>query len=319
MEQSNNNKNANTLAQENAKKLEEELFKPQIDSKGNLVNKAIKVQYNSYGTFLINLANRITCWRAQTFLTQEPTTLEWLQQFKKESWLLDIGANIGIYSVPAALYHATKVISVEVEPSNYAELLKNIKINKINPEKIEAVLLGISTKYANKLNKLYLTTDDVGQSCHQLGANVDHMLRPTSHENRPFKTVYSISLSQLIEASSIPDNVPLHIKIDVDGIECDICDSLFLSGLINRLSSIQVELNPINIPEHNELKNRFINNNFTYSEDQVERMREKEGKFINFSNYIFIPKICPNIEGKELSKEIREQHFILHKFYNLKI
>ena len=251
-------------------------------------------------------------------MTQEPTTLEWLQQFKKESWLLDIGANIGIYSVPAALYHASKVISVEVEPSNFAELLKNIKVNKIASEKIEAVLLGISTKYADKLNKLYLTKDEVGRSCHQLGANVDHMLRPINNENRPFKTAYSISLSQLIKASSIPDDVPLHIKIDVDGIECDVCDSLFISGLINRLSSIQVELNPINLPEHNELKNRFINNNFTYSEDQVERMREKkDGPFLNFSNYIFIPKLCPNTEGKALSKEIEEQHLIFHEFYNL--
>ena len=316
MEQSNNNKNDNNLAQENAKKLEEELFKPQIDSKGNLVTKAAKVEYNPYGTFLINLTNKITYWRAQTFLTQEPTTLEWLQQFKKESWFLDIGANIGIYSLPAALYHASKVISVEAEPSNYIELLKNIKINNISSDKIEAVLLGISTKYANKLNKLYLTKDEVGTSCHQLGENVDFMLRPVNLD-RPFKTVYSISLSQLIEASSIPDNVPLHIKIDVDGIECDVCESLFISGLINRLSSIQVELNPINCPEHNELKNRFINNNFTYSEDQVERMREKDGPFLNFSNYIFIPKVCPNIKGKVLSKEIEEQHLIFHEFYSL--
>ena len=63
--------------------------------------------------------------------------------------------------MPAALYHASKVISVEVEPSNYAELLKNIQINRINSYKIEAVLLGISTKYANKLNKLYLTADEI--------------------------------------------------------------------------------------------------------------------------------------------------------------
>ena len=46
-------------------------------------------------------------------------------------------------------------------------------------------------------------------------------------------------------------------------------------------------------------------------------MRAKEGGFMNFSNYIFIPKVCPNLEGKELSKEIKEQHLILHKFYNL--
>jgi len=307
--------NDTNLAKENAKRLEE-LFKPEFDNKGNLLSKAIKVPYDSYGIFLINLTNRQTFWRAQTFLSKEPTTLEWLQQFKKESWFLDIGANIGIYSLPAALYHASKVISVEVEPSNYAELLKNIQINKISSDKIEAVLLGISTKYANKINKLYLTQDQVGASCHQLGANVDFMLKPVNID-RTVKTVYSISLSQLIQASSIPSNVPLHIKIDVDGLETDVCESLFLSGLFNRLSSIQVEINPVNIPEHNDLKNRFLNNNFTYSEDQVERMREKKGKFINYSNYIFIPKACPNTEGKALSKEIEEQHLILHEFYNL--
>ena len=274
------------------------------------------IKYNPYGIFNIKLTNENTLWRAQTFLTQEPTTLEWLQQFKKESWLLDIGANIGIYSIPAALFHANKVISVEVEPSNYSEILKNINLNKLSSEKIEAVLLGISTKYANKLNKLYLSKDEVGTSCHQLGANVDFKLRPLNI-NRPIKTVYSISLAQLIEASSIPKNVPLHIKIDVDGLECDVCESLFSSGLIHRLSSIQVELNPIDIPSHNELKNIFLNHNFIYSENQVERMREKEGTFINYSNYIFIPVVCPSAEEKVLSKEIEEQHLIFHKFYNL--
>ncbi len=301
--------------EDRAKRLKDTL-KPEIDSEGNLVQKFCQVKYNSYGTFLICLTNETTYGRSATFLTKEPTTLEWLQQFKKESWLLDIGANIGIYSIPAAIFHASKVISVEVEPSNYAELLKNIQINKINPEKIDAVLLGISTKHANKLNKLYLTKDEIGSSCHQLGENRDFMLRPLKTD-RPTKSVYSISLAQLIQGSSIPNNVPLHIKVDVDGIECDVCESLFTSGLIKRLSSIQVELNPINIIEHNELKNRFINNNFTYSEDQVERMREKDGTFKDFSNYIFFPKECPNNDGEVLSREIEEQHFIFHQFYNL--
>jgi len=315
MEKSNNNKIDEILNQKDGIKLSQ-YFKPQLDKNGNLIIKYYKVSYEPYGTFYICLTNKYTLWRAYTFLNKEPTTLEWMQQFKKESWLIDIGANIGIYSLPAALYHASKVISVEVEPGNYSELLKNIKINKISSQNIEPVLLGISTKYANKLNKLYLTKDEIGQSCHQLGENVDYMLRPMNTD-RPFKTVYSISLAQLMDASSIPPDVPVHIKIDVDGIECDICESLFTSGLINRLSSIQVELNPINIPEHNELKERFINNNFKYSEDQVERMREKEGIFINSSNYIFIPKSVPNIQGVPLSKEIEEQHHILHQFYSL--
>jgi len=293
-----------------------ELLKHKFDSQGNQLIRGVKVQYEPYGDFFIKITNEMTLFRAQTFLTQEPTTLEWLQQFKKESWLLDIGSNIGIYSIPSALFHASKVISVEVEPSNYVELLKNIKINKISPERIEPLLLGISTKYANKLNKLYLTNDEIGESCHQLGDNRDFMLNQVDI-SRSYKTAYSISLTQLIQASSVPSNVPLHIKIDVDGIEHDICECLFTSNLINRISSIQVELNPINIPEHENLKNNFLKNNFTYSEDQVERMREKEGIFKNFSNYIFIPKYVPNFGGKDPSKEINKQHLILKKYYNL--
>ena len=317
MNQFKNNQEKNSLSSQNENMEElDDLYKPKLNEKGDYVIRCSKIKYEPYGDFFIKLTNKITLFRAQTFLTQEPTTLEWLQQFKKESWLLDIGSNIGIYSIPSALFHASKVISVEVEPSNYVELLKNIKINKISPEKIEPLLLGISTKYANKINKLYITNDSVGSSCHQLGDNRDFMLNQVDI-SRSYKTAYSISLTQLIQASSVPSNVPLHIKIDVDGIEHDICECLFTSNLINRISSIQVELNPINIPEHENLKNNFLKNNFTYSEDQVERMREKEGIFKNFSNYIFIPKYVPNFGGKDPSKEINKQHLILKKYYNL--
>ena len=62
-----------------------------------------------------------------------------VKTIKKESWLIGVGLCIGIYSSPIALYHANKVISVEIEPNNYGELLKNIQVI-ISHEIIEVVL-----------------------------------------------------------------------------------------------------------------------------------------------------------------------------------
>ena len=63
------------------------------------------VQYLPYGQFDIAASSDMIRWRAKSFLVKEPTTLEWLQSLESNSWLIDIGANIGIYTVPSALFH----------------------------------------------------------------------------------------------------------------------------------------------------------------------------------------------------------------------
>ena len=45
---------------------------------------------------------RICRYRASTFESKEPETLAWIDGFKKNDSLLDIGANIGMYSLYAA-------------------------------------------------------------------------------------------------------------------------------------------------------------------------------------------------------------------------
>ena len=289
----------------------EDIFRPKFDENGNQLVEAYRINYESFGTFLLKVTNKITHFRANTFLTKEPETLKWLQKFIKDSWLIDVGANIGIYTLPAAKFHTSKVIAVEAEANNYSELLKNIAINKIQ-NKIEAYLLGISTKYSEKLTKLYLVGENVGSSCHQLGSNTNHMLQPLGIE-RPIRSIYSISLAKLIIASSIPSDIPLHIKVDVDGIEADVCESLFSSGLINRISSILVELNPIDLKQHKQLLNKFLTHGFIFSEDQVQKRKVKEGPFRNFANYIFIPNEIPCENGEPLSNLIKTQHKILQE------
>ena len=66
------------------------------------------VEYPGYGKFKICGGNKMLKFRAESFLAKEPTTLEWLQALEADSLLIDIGANIGIYAIPASLFHVKK-------------------------------------------------------------------------------------------------------------------------------------------------------------------------------------------------------------------
>ena len=63
--------------------------------------------------------------RAETFFTKEPDTIEWIESFDKNDVFLDIGANIGIYSLYAAK-NVSKVWAIEPESLNFAMLNLNI-------------------------------------------------------------------------------------------------------------------------------------------------------------------------------------------------
>ena len=79
--------------------------------------------------------NYITNRLVDEFFTKEPETIEWIDSFKEDEdkiifW--DIGANIGIYSIYAALkYQNIEVISFEPSTSNLRILSRNISINKL--------------------------------------------------------------------------------------------------------------------------------------------------------------------------------------------
>ena len=81
--------------------------------------------------------NSLTKWRVDTFFSKEPETLEWIDNFKnvqgKKIIFWDIGGNIGLYSIYAALkYKSIDVTTFEPSTSNLQVLSRNISINKLN-------------------------------------------------------------------------------------------------------------------------------------------------------------------------------------------
>ena len=78
--------------------------------------------------------NHVVEGRVKTFFTKEPETLEWIDGFNstRKIILWDIGANIGLYSIYAALKHSNcEIVSFEPSTSNLRTLSRNISINNL--------------------------------------------------------------------------------------------------------------------------------------------------------------------------------------------
>ena len=74
--------------------------------------------------------------RVLTLFAKEPTTIPYLETFESDDLFLDIGANIGMYTVYAAVMTGCRTVSIEPEALNYAELNKNIYINDLHGRSI---------------------------------------------------------------------------------------------------------------------------------------------------------------------------------------
>ncbi len=194
----------------------------------------VKKVLTKYGNINFYCAGRVSLYRADTFHTKEPETLEWIDTFQSGDVLWDIGANVGCYT----LYAAVKGIMVLVfEPSafNYFLLMKNLMINRLD-KKVEAYCLALSNNASlSAFNMNYL---EVGDSCHQLAPIGDVSTA------RLRQSVLTLSVDELVRNFS--PAFPNHIKIDVDGVESAIVLGAMKTLSDPRLKSVLIEIDDAN-------------------------------------------------------------------------
>jgi FkbM family methyltransferase len=224
--------------------------------------------------FSVRNFGRITFVRASKFYELEPETIEWIDGFKTNSLLLDIGANIGMYSLYAAT-QKHQVISLEPNSLNFAHLNLNISDNNLN-KLIKAFPLcahqekKISYLYHSKILKF-------GGAHSTFDRNIIDTGQP--FESKFVSGSYSISVDDL---SSELQKYPNYIKIDVDGNELNVIQGMKKILQNEHLLSILVEINP-EFEEHKKCleiisKNFFLKNR--YCSDNQKKVY----------NYIFIRK-----------------------------
>tara|TARA_A100001015_G_C14919852_1_gene683869 strand:+ start:28 stop:960 length:933 start_codon:yes stop_codon:yes gene_type:complete len=233
------------------------------------------------------IPNQITEWRVNNLFEKEPETIDWINTFSNKEKIVfwDIGANIGIYSIYAAIKHPRcDVVSFEPSTSNLRVLSRNISINNL-----ENKIKIFSNPLSNKNNK-FLTMKESrfqeGSSFNNFGENFDF-------EGKEFKSKMNYQLvgntiDYLINNQIL--SLPNYIKIDVDGIE-----HLILDGgkdcLINEnVKSISVELNENFKDQFEAVMSIMKKCNFHISSKKHNDAYYEKEEFQKTYNYVFVKR-----------------------------
>lgn len=247
--------------------------------------------------------NETTLWRAETLFTKEPITIQWIDTFQPGETFLDVGANVGGYTVWAAKRRNVKVVAIEPENGNFDLLAQNIALNNC-----DAVAACMALTDVPMQGTLYLSSKELGGSCHTFGAPVDYMLRPRQGISQECA---GAPLDVLIEHHDFP--IPNHIKIDVDGFEFKVIAGMQKTLANPQLKSMLIEVNT-NLAEHQEMITHLESIGWKYDKAQVERALRKQGPFKGCGEYVFTRITDPNIidvvyeEVKQVDRV--EQHII---------
>ena len=227
--------------------------------------------------------NQLTQYRVDSFFIKEPETLEWIDTFNDSKKIIfwDVGANIGLYSIYAALkYSDIEIISFEPSTSNLRILSRNISINKLE-EKIKINQLPL-TKDQNQYLMFEESEFIEGWSMNTFGAEIDFEGKSMQTKNR-YK-IFGTNINYLIENNIL--SIPNYIKIDVDGIE-----HLILEGASDHLDnseirSMSIELNENFKDQVNSVLKIMDKSNFRFKNKKHASMFDNS-KFSKIFNYIF--------------------------------
>ncbi|EMN24416.1 methyltransferase FkbM domain protein [Leptospira kirschneri serovar Sokoine str. RM1] len=197
-----------------------------------LINHVEEV--NHKGKMFFTTPNDLNRFRAHTFSTKEPETLEWIDQILKNSVFWDIGANVGLYSIYAAKQKDARVFSFEPSVFNLELLARNIFLNRLS-NRITIVPLPLSDRLS--ISKLRMTSMDWGGALSSFGAEFGHDGKPM---NQIFEySLLGLSMEDAVNQFNLPK--PDYIKMDVDGIE-----HIILKGGKNVLKNVKEILLEIN-------------------------------------------------------------------------
>jgi FkbM family methyltransferase len=223
--------------------------------------------------------NTFLKWRVDSLMTKEPSTIEWISQFSPGEVLVDVGANVGMYTVWAAATRGVRVFAFEPEAQNYALLNRNLVLNGLG-ESVKAYCLALSD--AAGFSELHLASLEAGASCHQLGEKVDFNHRPA--QPKYSQGCVAARLDDLVRDGVVTP--PQHIKIDVDGFEPKVIAGAQEVLRAPGTRSLLIEINQ-NLPDHLELVRELNALGYKHDPAQVARVERKDGLFKGCAEYVF--------------------------------
>ena len=228
--------------------------------------------------------NAICQYRADSFLTKEPETLEWMDEFGQGGVLYDIGANVGLYTVYYAKTKNAPVYAFEPSVFNLSLLVKNINANQIQ-DKVKVVCNPLTSEPQFADFKLPSTNEGGALN----GFGVDY-----GHDGEPLKTTVSyktlgFSLDHLLEIGALTEK-PRLVKLDVDGIEHLILDGARKTLSDPKCQSVLVEINEKFELQSIKVKEILMSCGFVLKYKKRAPMFDSLGSDFGTYNHIWVKK-----------------------------
>ena len=180
--------------------------------------------------FKLDINDELSAWRAKTFYSKEPETLKWLEFFAvtnhNDEILIDVCANIGIYTLYWLHFPNTRAIAIEPFIENFSLLYKNIHMNNYT-SRVDFISKPLS-------------------SHNTLGWSIINDIRPGASD-------YRISFEKVNQNNSVKIEIltldsilsgkkeKFILKIDTDGTDFDILKGAELALKNGKIVSILIE------------------------------------------------------------------------------
>jgi FkbM family methyltransferase len=146
-----------------------------------------------------------------------------LHSLREEDCFVDVGANVGVYTILASGYCGAVTIAFEPVPSTYQWLQKNIKLNRLE-NNVVAYNQGVSSAAGMLHFSIEYDT-------------VNHVVS----EERAGQTT-KVAVNTLEHFCSM-HRIPIIMKIDVEGFETEVINGLGQLLHDSQLKAIIIELN----------------------------------------------------------------------------
>ena len=183
-------------------------------------------------------------------LRREPETIEWIDGFATPSVFWDIGANIGSYSLYAALRPRIEVLAFEPSAASYAALCGNLAANRLD-DRVEAFCLALSG--TTRLGKLNMSSTNAGGVFNAFESAEDCFGDPLDIVFR--QSMIGVTIDDFRRLFRLPS--PNYLKLDVDGTEEEILAGAAETLADPALRSVLIELEAADTERNRRLIGRL--------------------------------------------------------------
>lgn len=212
-----------------------------------------------------------------------------LHVLREGDLFVDIGANVGSYTVLASSVIGARVYCFEPVPSTYDRLMTNIRLNSV-----EEQVISLNIALGNSKGKIYFSSDQ---------NTTNHVIA----DDETTKNKITVNVSTLDEELN---DIPFLMKIDVEGYEIPVLEGAKNTLNNEELCAVIIELNGSGSRYgYDESKILSLMSNYgfkTYSYKPFERtLINLEGKNIAEENTIFIRDINRILERIKVAPTIQ--------------